>query len=269
MSHARPAAIGASPEQQSLKEEVSRLRARIAELEAGAREGEDAVSTVFAMLSHELRSPLQSLLLNVSLCLERLQASPDPPPPWLIEKLEKQWRGAGRLKLLIDTFLNVGQIAAGQLQFVVQPVDLGELVGDVVRRVGDDLAWSGCELSLQAAPGVEGTWDHLQLDLVVSNLLSNAMKYGCGRPIEVAVWGTADRGFLRVVDHGPGIALADQRRIFDKFARLGAPSRISGFGLGLWIVRHIVEGFAGTVEVDSEPGRGAAFLVSLPRSFAG
>jgi signal transduction histidine kinase len=118
---------------------------------------------------------------------------------------------------------------------------------------------------VQAVEGVTGPWDELHVDQVVSNLLSNAIKYGANRPIEVQVAATATTASLRVRDHGPGIARADQRRIFEKFTRLGSPSRTSGFGLGLWIVKHLVEGNGGQIAVESEPGQGATFLVSLPR----
>jgi signal transduction histidine kinase len=252
-------------DEQSLRAEVLQLRARVAELEGAARGHEDTVSTVFATLAHELRSPLQSLVLNIGICADRVSRSGAEGPVWLVEKLEKQGRIATRLKLLIDTFLNVGQIAAGHLQLEPEPVDLGELVTDVVRRAADDLVWARCPLTIDAPPGITGIWDRLQIDLVITNLLSNAMKYGAGRPIAVTVGVAAESAFLRVQDHGPGIARADHRRIFEKFTRLDSSCRVSGFGLGLWIVKHIVEASGGRIDVDSEPGRGAGFLVSLPR----
>jgi signal transduction histidine kinase len=262
-----------------LREEMARLRARVAELEGATLHNEDALATVFSMLSHELRSPLQSLLLNVALCTERLLRSQlgndgsdgndRDDHDWLVERLDRQRRMANRLKLLIDTFLDVGQISAGKLAFDLQSVDLGELVTDVVRRGRDDLSWAGCALTLKALPGVIGRWDPVQVEVVITNLVSNAVKYGAGRPIEVTVWGSPETGFLRVRDQGPGIARADQGRIFEKFSRLASPARVSGFGLGLWIVKHIVQASSGTIELDSEVGRGASFLVALPRDQGG
>jgi signal transduction histidine kinase len=219
------------------------------------------------MLSHELRSPLQSLLLNIDLCIQRAQ-SPDiaRDPAWLAEKLTRQRRMAARLKLLIDTFLDVGHITAGHLRFELEELDLGELARDALDRCADDLAWARCPCRLDIQPGVIGHWDRLQLELVIANLLSNAFKYGAGAPIELAVWGTADTAFLRVTDHGPGIAPADHGRVFEKFTRLPSPSRVGGFGLGLWIVRNVVEAGGGKITLDSAPGRGASFVISLPRS---
>jgi signal transduction histidine kinase len=254
------------PADDAPQDELARLRARVHELETAATR-DDRTDALLAMLSHELRSPLQSLLLNVDVCMKRLRApSGDLAVELLAEKLTRQRRLAARLKLLIDTFLDVGQIASGQLRFEREEVDLGELTGDVVQRSADDLAWARCATGLDLGKGVIGRWDRLQLDLVVSNLLSNAIKHGAGAPIEISVWGTDHTGFVRVRDHGPGIAPADHRRIFEKFNRLTAPSRVGGFGLGLWIVRHIVDAAGGEITVDSALGQGATFTVSLPRS---
>jgi signal transduction histidine kinase len=256
-------AEGSPSDEEVLAAEVSRLRARVEELEQAARR-EEIVTGLLAMMSHELRSPVQSLILNVETCVERSRRD-GGAAPWLLEKLAKQRRAAARLRLLIDTFLDVGQIAAGELNLELQPVDLSELVGDVVRRSADDLAWAGCALTLDAAEPVVGQWDRLQLDIVVSNLLSNALKYGANRPIAISVSGAGDVAQIRVRDHGAGIAAKDRARIFQKFARLASSSEVGGFGLGLWIARHIVTALGGTIAVDSELGRGATFTISLPR----
>jgi signal transduction histidine kinase len=253
-----------APADPSPDDELARLRARVRELEvASTLEGQ--ADALLSMLSHELRSPLQSLLLNVDLCLRRTRG-PESETAWLNDRLSRQRRTATRLKLLIDTFLDVGQIAAGVLHLDVEDVELGQLVGDVVQRTSDELAWARCPVELDVQPGLVGRWDRLQLDLVVTNLLSNAIKYGAGGPLEITVWGTRDAALLRVRDHGPGIAPEDQSRIFDKFTRLESGSKVGGFGLGLWLVRHIVEASGGDVTVASEPGDGAAFTVRLPRA---
>jgi signal transduction histidine kinase len=259
-----PAEAGLPPELVA-QDELALLRARIRELEQGARR-DDRADALLSMLSHELRSPLQSLILNVDASLRRMdEPSAQPAPAWVGDKLHRQRRTAARLKLLIDTFLDVGQIANGELRFEQEEVDLGELVSDVVGRMRDDLAWAHCLSRLDVSVDVIGQWDRLQMDLVVTNLLSNAIKYGAGSPVTISVWGTAQTASVRIKDHGPGIARADHQRIFDKFTRLESPSKVGGFGLGLWIVRHIVEAMNGTIEVDSDPGRGAAFTVTLPR----
>ena len=108
--------------------------------------------------------------------------------------------------------------------------------------------------------------DPARMEQVVAHLLSNAVKYGAGAPIEIAVRGDGERVRLVVRDHGIGVPPEDRSRIFERFERLVSAREFSGFGLGLWIVREIVEALGGTIDVDSRPGQGAAFTADLPRS---
>jgi signal transduction histidine kinase len=113
---------------------------------------------------------------------------------------------------------------------------------------------------------VIGRWDSTRLDQVVTNLISNACKYGQGKPIEVTVRGDAEIARLAVRDRGIGIAAKEQGRIFERFERLDDAGRVPGTGLGLWITREIVEAHGGRIRVDSEPGDGATFIVELWRA---
>jgi signal transduction histidine kinase len=102
------------------------------------------------------------------------------------------------------------------------------------------------------------------MEQVVSNLISNAIKYGEGRPIKVELHRDDDVVTLRVLDHGLGIASEDLDRIFEPFERAASAHRSQSLGLGLYIVRQIVESHAGTIRVESELGQGASFVVTLP-----
>jgi signal transduction histidine kinase len=103
---------------------------------------------------------------------------------------------------------------------------------------------------------------------VITNLLSNALRHAPGALIEVRVDATSDGAVLVVRDHGPGISPADKERVFERYAQGSAGKSAGGFGLGLWITRHIVEALGGSIELDSELGRGATFKVRLPRARA-
>jgi signal transduction histidine kinase len=230
--------------------------------------GDGALTMLMAVLSHELRLPVHALSFNLGVCLERLRGTGEVSRVWMEEKLARQQKAVWRLRHLIDTFLDVAQISSGRLRLELEPVDLRELTQEVVGRLADDLSWAGCACDVRVGGPVVGNWDRLQLDVVLTSLISNAMKYGAGRPVHVTVSGTDRAGILIVRDEGDGIDPADQPRIFDKFVRLrsaDATGAAPGLGLGLWIVKHIVETMAGKVSVHSEPGEGSTFTVTIPR----
>jgi len=108
-------------------------------------------------------------------------------------------------------------------------------------------------------------WDRSRVDQILTNLVTNAIKYGQGKPVDITIKGDETRAELRVVDHGIGVAPEQQERIFGKFERAASQRNYGGLGLGLWITRELVELMQGKVTVESTPGHGATFIVSLPR----
>ena len=121
-----------------------------------------------------------------------------------------------------------------------------------------------CPLSFAAHGEATGAWDRVRLEQVCRNLISNAIRFGAGRPIDVSVSADEDFATLQVRDHGVGIAPEQQARIFERFEQAAA-QRTGGFGIGLWVVRSVCAAMGGTVTVESEPGEGACFTVMLPR----
>jgi signal transduction histidine kinase len=145
-----------------------------------------------------------------------------------------------------------------------EPVDLAKLLREVADRYGAQLERSGSTLAIEGADTLIGSWDESRLDQVVTNLISNAIKYGRGGPITVRVSAAGEKAVLAISDCGIGIPADRRDLIFQRFGRAVSEREYSGFGLGLWISREIVEGLGGRIGVDSVAGVGSTFTVELP-----
>jgi signal transduction histidine kinase len=232
-----------------------------------AREAIAARDVFLSIASHELKTPLTALHLTLQSLSRRA-----PDDPWSAPRLALASQQVARLTRLIDSLLDVSRITAGRLELEPEDVELGELVAEVAARFRDEATRAGCELRLAAEAPVRGRWDRLRLDQVVSNLISNAIKYGAGAPIECTVsavgvggvGGVRDEAHLHVRDRGIGIAKGDLVRVFERFERAVSPHHYGGLGLGLHIASEIVRAHDGAISVASEPGEGATFRVTLP-----
>jgi len=219
-----------------------------------------------SVASHELRTPLTSLRLEVENLLRFARRSAGEAAGGVVQRAERIDTQAARLNHLIDELLDVSRIAAGRLELQIEEVDMVAVVDEVRTRLADEARRRGCALDVRGEPRAVGAWDASRLDQVITNLLSNAIKYGAGKPIEITVDVTGDRAVLAIHDHGLGIPAEDQDRIFRRFERAASSRNYAGIGLGLWIVKQIVEALGGTVTVDSRPELGATFTVELPRT---
>jgi two-component system, OmpR family, sensor kinase len=171
-------------------------------------------------------------------------------------------RYAKRAALLLD----VTRLNAGRLDLQVAPVRLSELIADVADAFADEAAFRDATLQIDAQPSLVGEWDAQSIEAIVSNLVSNALKYGDGGTVRIAAQPDGP-GWARlaVTDDGPGIDAAQRRRIFEKFERVvDGDSERGGFGLGLWIVGRLVSAHGGTIGIDAAPGAGSTFTVRLP-----
>jgi PAS domain S-box-containing protein len=222
-----------------------------------------------SVASHELRTPLTSLKLELS-NLGRFAGRNQGvvPAERLEEKLGKIGGQADRLHRLIDDLLDVSRISSGRLELEIEEVDLSRLAIDVGARFQDEAERVGSELTVvtsEAAPA-RGQWDRSRLEQVLTNIVTNALKYGAGKPVEVKIETdeASAGGRILVRDHGVGIAVDDQRRIFDRFERASSTRNFGGIGIGLWIVKEIVHALEGDVRVESVLGEGSTFIVELP-----
>ncbi len=250
---------------------IEDLAERAALAMANARLYEDAQHALrlrdefLSVASHELRTPVTSLQFAVQTSLRSLRAGVQPGASApLIEMLGTAERQSRRLGKLIDSLLDVSRLQAGKVDLSPQRLDLAELACQVVEQSRREAEAAGCSLTLEADEPVEGTWDGARLEQVVTNLVANALKYGAGGAIEVTVKKQGDGALLSVRDHGIGIAVEQQPRVFDRFERAVSVEHYGGFGLGLFIVRQLVEAHGGVVSVRSTPGAGSTFTVELP-----
>lgn len=250
-----------------LTEELARRMALSIDNARLYRRAQEAVrerDEFLSIAAHEIRGPINSIHLAVQSI--RQAKVPTDALPRLFELVERQDR---RLSQFVDELLDLGRIRAGVLKLEYQEVDLAEVLAEVAVRLGPELTQSGSPLTVSARRRVVGRWDKSRLDQVVQNLLSNAIKFGLGKPIEISLGSSGRNAVLSIRDHGVGIAPESLRRIFRPFERGVSGRQYGGLGLGLHIVKTIVDALQGSVAVESEPGVGTMFRVELPLPRAG
>ncbi|PTL80038.1 sensor histidine kinase KdpD [Vitiosangium sp. GDMCC 1.1324] len=239
------------PGHTSLAQENARLRAQV----QGAFE-------LVGVAAHDLGNPLLALQLR----LHRLRAQTRHDVR-AQEGLSVAEREAHRMGLMVHDLLDLSRLSAGRLALELEDLDLADLTREVAERFSDQAAAAGSSLVVHAQGPVLGRWDRQRLDRVTTNLLSNALKFGRGHPIEVHVLADGSQARLSVCDHGLGLPPDAQERLFGRFERLGDTGR-PGSGLGLYIVHQLVQAHGGTIHVSSRPGQGATFTVELPHSLS-
>jgi signal transduction histidine kinase len=222
-----------------------------------------------SIAGHELKTPLTPLCLQRQM-IQRIIQSRDLPENVREKKLETYLEMSKRqidaLTKLVETLLDVSQMRLGGLSIKPETnVDFFDLVRDVVERHRPqwEIAQSRVNV-VHSGESPKGRWDKLRIEQVVSNLLTNAIKYGIGKPIDVTISACRAGARMSIRDYGPGISKADQSRIFNRFERAGSIHSFGGLGLGLYISRQILCAHGGTLTVESELSQGATFIVELP-----
>jgi signal transduction histidine kinase len=213
-----------------------------------------------SIASHELNTPLTPLKMHLE-ALRRRNLAPER----VEEGLDAALRQVTRLSRLVAEMLDVSEIGEEKLGLRAERFDLAALLDEIVSRMGEQAKRAGSRLEVKAERPCFGSWDRARIDQVIAHLLSNALKFGAGQPIDVTLTGDERSVRLVVHDRGMGIPAEAQRRIFERFGRATSMRHYGGFGLGLWIVRRVVDESGGKVSVESEPERGTTFTVVLPR----
>jgi len=225
------------------------------------REAISARDDFLAVVAHELRNPLTPILLCAQL-LRQAEGSGNRSK-WLteldrLERLIKHF--ASRTQMLLE----VSRITTGKFQLAGIEINLSAVVADAVNDFRPIITRSGSEMTTSIEEGIKTITDPIVISEIVENLLSNAAKYGQGKPIEFIL--SAAGGLARIVvrDNGIGIKAADLDRIFGRFERAVRREEYSGFGIGLWLVRNLAESMGGSISVVGNVGEGSVFTVSIP-----
>jgi len=213
------------------------------------------------MASHEFRTPLTALRLQAELIHRVLgkEVSEERIPRYL-SGIDVQ---VDRLEELLRSLLDVSRINSGGFALELGEVDLSEIVGAVVERFRPEAERAGVEFRVRAR-SVRGRWDRVRLDQVVTNLVSNALKYGNGQPVDLETDERSGKALLLVRDKGIGIAPESRDRIFERFTREKGARPVKGLGLGLWIAKKLAVAHGGELSVESELGKGSTFTLSIP-----
>jgi PAS domain S-box-containing protein len=230
-----------------------------------AQEALKARDEFLSMASHDLRSPLSALRLQLHALRKELQPGTQcPVAPKTGQRVESMERQIDRMLHMMDALMDISQMTAGRLELKRQNLDLVGVAREVVSTLEEELRQAGVEVRLHAQGPVKGAWDRTRLEQVVDNLLSNAIKYGEGRPVDLILSADENSAELIVKDQGVGISPEDQERLFERFERVRLNREVTGYGVGLWIVRRVVEAHGGSTSVRSQLGEGASFIVRLP-----
>ena len=257
---------GAERSSESL-ESLRALNADLTEANARLAEAVAARDTFLAVAAHELRNPMTPIVGRVQMLRRMLRKGE--------VKIQRVEQGLEQIEWLVARYvkratmlLDVSRITTGMLRLDIAPFEARALLHEVAESFGPIAAHAGSRIGLDLPDrDVVVAADRLALEEVVDNLVSNALKYGDGKPIGLSLVAEASSGLavIRVRDEGPGISPDNQARIFERFERAVRPGEHrSGFGVGLWIVRQLCEGMGGRVEVTSAQGSGSTFAVSLP-----
>jgi signal transduction histidine kinase/PAS domain-containing protein len=236
------------------------LALEIATLLERANDALRARDEFLAIAAHEIRGPITSMQAAVQL-LMRGKLSDDVAK----RALELILREQRRLTRFVDELLDLG-LTRTDATFDVEQVRLARVVRDVVSRSEDAIKHSGSRIVTELDEHASGRWNRDRLERLVEALLSNALKFGLGKAIDIRVFTRDGHVLLSIRDRGIGIAPDARDRIFAPFERAVSVRHYGGLGLGLHIASSIVASLGGTISVESEPNAGSTFTVDLPRA---
>jgi len=219
-----------------------------------------------SIASHELKTPITSLKLQVQM-RKRFISKGDSSvyqPEKINAFINTTEHQLDRLSRLVDDMLDISRIENGKLALHYEKCNLAELVDQVLESFSANFHATGTQVTFKSEDDIIGNWDRYRIEQVIANLITNAIKYAPGKPVNILLKRERGSAVLSVKDNGIGIALDDQEKIFQRFERAVSAEKISGLGLGLYITKQILEMHNGKISVSSAIGKGSTFTVELP-----
>lgn len=256
-----------------LKMSYTNLEKRVEERTLALRKANEqlriAVQTrdeFLSIASHELRTPMTPLKLQIQSLISHIHKKTlnGLTEDRLKRMADTTERSLTRLSGLVDNLLDVSRINSGKLNLNYEDCNLNELIHEILERFKSEISISGSSIQFFEKQNVTGVFDRLRIDQVMVNLLTNALKYGDKKPVEITLTQQENFAVVAFKDKGKGIDAESLPLIFDKFERANAQADISGLGLGLYITRQITDAHHGTITVTSDVGVGSVFTVKLP-----
>jgi two-component system OmpR family sensor kinase len=230
---------------------------------ARLRDALAARDAFLAMAAHELRNPMTPLVGQAQRLLANARGTSSPDPK-LIAGLERLTWLVERYIRRANVILDVSRVTSGNVKPYLQPVDLSEVVHEVVESLAPIAHHARTPITVVTDGRPTIATDRMMIEQVLDNLLTNAIKYGDGKPVTITLSSGRMGTSLEVRDRGIGISPDHRERIFAPFERVMNGQQASGFGIGLWLVRGFVHALGGEIQVESLEGQGSVFTVRLP-----
>jgi PAS domain S-box-containing protein len=242
--------------------------ARRALEQARAEEAIRERDVFLSIAAHELRTPITAFQLKLEGIAKVVHNQLDGSPvgTLLESRVKDALRNVERINDLVERLLDVSRVANRTLDMRYESVDLAAVVATAVEDQQDNARHNEVALGFRTSGDCVGSWDRRRMEQVVLNLVSNAIKYGEGKPVDVVVEGGPEEVHISVTDHGIGIAATDLERIFHPFERAAPVQHFPGLGLGLYVARRIVEAHGGTLRAASDAATGTTFTVVVPKA---
>lgn len=246
---------------------IDRVISRKTQLNDALKDAIRARDEFMSVASHELKTPLTSIKLQTEMILRNMKKDSNDISK-IVDMLEKTDMNLNRINRLVDDMLDISRFSTGRLTLQKELFDLGHLTLEVIERLSPLISEAHCEVRFNASENVIGDWDRFRMEQVLTNVLTNATKYAAGKPIDVTITSDGSHAQIKIKDQGKGVAKADHERIFKRFERADSSQHSRSMGLGLYIVKEIVDMHSGSIKINSEVNQGAEFIIELPLKVA-